>query len=155
MIRDTRNIENLDKIKNKINDIGSFFKNTLSSANNGTAVGWFCTYTPEELITAGGFIPVRIFGRKKIIKSESYFPINFCPYIKSSWESLLAAADNFRALVFTNSCDGMRRFFDITSKYLDRMPSYLLDVPHLKNNEAIDFFAGNTGDMKMFIEKLN
>src|SRR4030043_1088073 len=155
MLQDTRNTENPDKIKNKVNNLEYLFKNTLSPVNKKGVIGWFCPYMPEELIIAGGFIPVRIFGRKKIIKSESYFPINFCPYIKSSWESLLAAADNFRALIFTNSCDGMRRFFDITSKYLDRMPSYLLDVPHLKNNEAIDFFAGNTGDMKMFIEKLN
>jgi len=155
MLQDTRNKGNPDKIENKINDIEFFFKNTLSPANKKGAIGWFCTYTPEELIIAGGFIPVRIFGRKKIIKSESYFPINFCPYIKSSWESLLADADNFRALIFTNSCDGMRRFFDIASKYLDRIPSYLLDVPHLKNKEAVDFFAGNSGDMKVFIEKLN
>ncbi len=155
MLQDTRKTENPDRIKNKINDIEYLFSSTLSPANEKGAIGWFCTYTPEELIIAGGFIPVRIFGRKKIIKSESYFPINFCPYIKSSWESLLAAADNFRALIFTNSCDGMRRFFDIASKYLDRIPSYLLDVPHLKNKEAVDFFAGNAGDMKIFIEKIN
>src|SRR4030065_2012592 len=150
-----RNTQKHDKIENKINDIEFFFKNTLFPANKKGAIGWFCSYTPEDLIIAGGFIPVRIFGRKKIIKAESYFPINFCPYIKSSWESLLTAADNFRALIFTNSCDGMRRFFDITNKYLDRIPSYLLDAPHLKNKEAVDFFAGNAGDMKIFIEKLN
>lgn len=155
MAQNIRNTENPDKIKNKINDIEYFFKNTLTPANKKAAIGWFCTYTPEELIIAGGFIPVRIFGRKKIIKSESYFPINFCPYIKSSWESLLAAVDNFRALIFTNSCDGMRRFFDIASKYLEKIPSYLLDAPHLKNRDAVNFFASNTGDLKKFIEKLN
>ena len=142
-------------IKSKINTTEDFFINTLSSANNRAAVGWFCTYTPEELITAGGFIPVRILGRKKIIKSESYFPINFCPYIKSSWESLLANTGNFKALIFTNSCDGMRRFFDIASRYLDNIPSYLLDVPHLKSKDSVDFFASNISDMKIFIEKLN
>src|SRR4030065_2042017 len=120
-----RNTENPDKIKEKINDIEYFFKNTLSSVNKKGAIGWFCTYTPEELIIAGGFIPVRIFGRKKITKSDSYFPINFCPYIKSSWESLLSSSGNFKALIFTNSCDGMRRLFDIASKYLKCIPSYL------------------------------
>jgi len=155
MTQDIRNTENLDKTINKINDIKYFFENTLTSTNKKAAIGWFCTYTPEELIIAGGFIPIRIFGRKKIIKSESYFPINFCPYIKSGWESLLADADNFRALIFTNSCDGMRRFFDIASKYLTRIPSYLLDVPHLKNKDSQDFLASNISDMKMFIERLN
>ena len=154
MTQDIRDTENPDKTREKINDIKFFFGNTLTSENKKAAIGWFCTYTPEELIIAGGFIPVRIFGRKKIIKSESYFPINFCPYIKSGWESLLADADNFNALIFTNSCDGMRRFFDITGKYLDRIPSYLLDVPHLKNKDSQDFFTVNIGDMKKFIEKL-
>ena len=117
MTQDIRNTENLDKTINKINDIKYFFENTLSPANKKAAIGWFCTYTPEELIIAGGFIPVRIFGRKKIIKSESYFPINFCPYIKSGWESLLADADNFKALIFTNSCDGICR---IRNSFADR-----------------------------------
>jgi benzoyl-CoA reductase/2-hydroxyglutaryl-CoA dehydratase subunit BcrC/BadD/HgdB len=118
MTQDIRDTDNFDKTRKKINDIKFFFGNTLTSENKKAAIGWFCTYTPEELIIAGGFVPVRIFGRKKIIKSESYFPINFCPYIKSGWESLLADADNLKAIIFTNSCDGMRRFFDIASKYL-------------------------------------
>ena len=153
----THDIKNTDRLNiiNKINNTESFFKNTLSSANNKSSVGWFCTYTPEELIVAGGFIPVRIFGRKKITKSESYFPINFCPYIKSSWESLLCSNGNFKALIFTNSCDGMRRLFDIASKYLKCIPSYLLDVPHLSGRDSIDFFTGNIVDMKIFIENLN
>jgi len=155
MIQDSKSRVDLDILKNKINDISAFFENTLSSTDNRPLVGWFCTYTPEELIVAGGFIPVRIFGRKKIIKSESYFPINFCPYIKSSWESLLSGADNFKAVIFTNSCDGMRRFFDTTNKYLKDTPSYLLDVPHLRGAGSIDFFANNIGNMKRFIENLN
>ncbi|MDD5622259.1 MAG: 2-hydroxyacyl-CoA dehydratase family protein [Actinomycetota bacterium] len=154
MTQDIRDTDNFDKTRKKINDIKFFFGNTLTSENKKAAIGWFCTYTPEELIIAGGFVPVRIFGRKKIIKSESYFPINFCPYIKSGWESLLADADNLKAIIFTNSCDGMRRFFDIASKYLDGIPSYLLDVPHLKNRDSRDFFTGNMDDMKKFIEKL-
>ncbi len=154
MTQDTKKTDNLNTIKNKINNIRSFFGNTLSSTENRAAVGWFCTYTPEELITAGGFIPVRIFGRKKIIKSESYFPINFCPYVKSSWESLIANSDNFKALIFTNSCDGMRRLFDTAVKYLKDTPSYLLDVPHIKSKDSVDFFTNNIVDMKTFIENL-
>jgi len=155
MIQDSKSTDNLDTIKNKINNIPAFFKNTLSSTDKRPLVGWFCTYTPEELIVAGGFIPVRIFGRKKLIKSESYFPINFCPYIKSSWESLLSGADNLKAAIFTNSCDGMRRFFDTANKYLKDTPSYLLDVPHLRGAGSIDFFANSIGNMKRFIENLN
>ena len=137
-----------------INDTSIFFKNTLSSADDKPAVGWFCTYTPEELIIASGFVPSRIMGRKKLTKSESYFPINFCPYIKSSWESLLSGAGSLKAAVFTNSCDGMRRLYDTANIYLNTTPSYLLDVPRLQEESSIIFFKGNLNDMKIFMGDL-
>ncbi len=144
---------NINLIRNKINNAGDFFKNSLSPDTGKPSMGWFCTYTPEELIIAGGFTPIRVPGKKKLSKSESYFPINFCPHVKSLWESLLDGAPDLKGLIFTSSCDGMRRFYDIASSYLKDTPSYLLDVPHLKDNDSVDFFAGNIKDMKAFIEK--
>ncbi|MEA2016285.1 MAG: 2-hydroxyacyl-CoA dehydratase family protein [Actinomycetota bacterium] len=141
-------------IKKKINNTADFFKKSGYMSSSRPSVGWFCTYTPEELIIAGGFTPVRIFGRNKISRSESYFPINFCPYVKASWEGFLGDSRDFEGLIFTNSCDGMRRFFDIARRYLNDVPSHLLDIPHLKNKESLDFFAGNIKDTKIFIEKL-
>ncbi len=137
-----------------INDISVFFKNILSSENNRPAVGLFCTYAPEELIFAAGFVPSRVMGRKKLARSESYFPINFCPYIKSSWESLLSADGSLKAAVFTNSCDGMRRLYDTANIYLKNTPSYLLDVPRLQGESSINFFKGNLNDMKIFMGDL-
>jgi len=49
----------------------------------------------------------------------------------------------------------MRRFFDTANKYLKDTPSYLLDVPHLREAGSIDFFANNLNNMKRFIENLN
>ncbi len=146
--------EIVSTIKKRVNNTGVFFKQSMSLSPHKSSIGWFCTYTPEELIIAGGFIPVRIFGRNKISRSESYFPINFCPYIKASWESLLCCAKDFKGLIFTSSCDGMRRLSDIASRYLKDTPSYLLDVPRLKNKDSMDFFSSNIEDMKIFIEKL-
>ncbi len=152
MTQDIKNTESPYTIKNKINDIRSSFKNTLSFRNNRPAIGWFCTYTPEELIIAGRFTPMRIMGSKKIAKSESYFPINFCPYIKSSWDSLLSGISNIRALIFTNSCDGMRRLYDTANTYFKNSPSYLLDVPRLRGEDSIAFFKDNLINVKRFIE---
>jgi benzoyl-CoA reductase/2-hydroxyglutaryl-CoA dehydratase subunit BcrC/BadD/HgdB len=145
--------ESPDLLKGKINDIQDFFKNSLSSLDSRPLIGWFCTYTPEELIIAGGFTPLRIMGSKKIIKSESFFPINFCPYIKSSWDSLLSGINNLKGLVFTNSCDGMRRLYDTANTYLKDIPLYLLDVPRLRGEDSAVFFQYNLSGMKRFIEK--
>jgi benzoyl-CoA reductase subunit C len=143
--------ENPGLSKSKINDVRIFFKNTLSSLYDRPLAGWFCTYTPEEIIIAGGFTPVRIMGSKKTARAESYFPINFCPYIKSIWDSLLSGISNLKALVFTNSCDGMRRLYDTANNYLKDIPSHILDVPRLCGEDSVVFFKGNLDRMRRFI----
>jgi benzoyl-CoA reductase/2-hydroxyglutaryl-CoA dehydratase subunit BcrC/BadD/HgdB len=152
MVQVYKSSESSNFLKGKINDIQDFFKNTLSSLDNRPLIGWFCTYTPEELIIAGGFTPLRIMGSKKITKSESYFPINFCPYVKSIWDSLLSRINNLKGLVFTNSCDGMRRLYDTANTYLKDIPLYLLDVPRLRGEDSTAFFQHNLAGMKRFIE---
>ena len=118
-------------------------------------VGWLCTYAPEEIIIANGFWPVRITGRQKAKKAEGYFPINFCPFIKSSMEDLLALRDDLSAVIFTNSCDGMRRFCDIASKYIPDLPVFMLDVPRIKNELAIEYFSTNIKKMSDFLGEIS
>ncbi|MCK5567249.1 MAG: 2-hydroxyacyl-CoA dehydratase, partial [Actinomycetia bacterium] len=115
----------MDKVFNICEQFPISAKNIKYSKN----IGWLCTYAPEEMIIASNFNPVRILGDKKLKKSESYFPINFCPYLKSSWEALLGSKDGLSAVIFTNSCDGMRRLYDTAAHYLEDMPVYMLDVP--------------------------
>ena len=146
---------NKDTIIKKVNDTEAFFKNTLlSQEDSSPKIGWFCTYTPEELIIACGFTPVRIFGSKKLEKSESYFPINFCPYLKSGWEAVMASGSSFKGFVFTNSCDGMRRFYDTANKYYSHTPSYMIDVPRIQNEKATGFFKYNLDNTAKSLEKL-
>ena len=131
------------------------FQLSLNGTKDAKNIGWLCTYTPEEMIIASGFNPIRILGSKKLNKSESYFPINFCPYLKSSWEALLNAEDTLSAVIFTNSCDGMRRLYDTAEHYLKDMPVYMLDVPRNTDIRAKDFFASKLKDLKVFLENLS
>ncbi len=131
------------------------FRLSLSSTKNTKNIGWLCTYTPEELIIAAGFNPVRILGSKRLNRSESYFPINFCPYLKSSWEALLDAGDTLSAVIFTNSCDGMRRLYDTAEHYLKNIPVHMLDVPRNTDDRSKDFFTLNLEDLKVFLEGLS
>jgi benzoyl-CoA reductase subunit C len=131
------------------------FQLSLNRAKDAKNIGWLCTYTPEEMIIASGFNPIRILGNKKLNKSESYFPINFCPYLKSSWEALLNAEDSLSAVIFTNSCDGMRRLYDTAEHYLKDIPVYMLDVPRNTDYRAKDFFASRLEDLKVFLESLS
>ena len=140
-------------IENNTLDFSQFIKN----GNKSTLpkAGWLCTYTPEEIIIANGFWPVRITGREKAKKAEGYFPINFCPFIKSSMEDLLVLKHELSAVIFTNSCDGMRRFYDIASKYIPDLPVFMLDVPRNKNELAIEHFSRNILKMSGFLEAVS
>jgi benzoyl-CoA reductase/2-hydroxyglutaryl-CoA dehydratase subunit BcrC/BadD/HgdB len=138
-----------------MNNINIFFSNSIKTGKTTEqSVGWVCSYTPEELILAGGFLPLRILGEQKPVKAESYFPTNFCPFIKSIWEDILNNQNKLKAIIFTNSCDGMRRLYDICNTYNSKIPSFLLDVPRIKNQVALDHFTYNLSKMVKFIETL-
>jgi benzoyl-CoA reductase/2-hydroxyglutaryl-CoA dehydratase subunit BcrC/BadD/HgdB len=117
-------------------------------------IGWLCTYVPEEIIIACGFTPFRITGDKKAKKSEGYFPINFCPYVKSSMEEIMEIKDDLEGVVFTNSCDAMKRFYDLTKEYIPELPAFMLDVPRNKNELALKHFTGNLSGMIKSLESV-
>lgn len=118
------------------------------------SIGWFCTYTPEEIIAASGFKPVRITGKFKANKAEGYFPINYCPYIKSSMEEIINESANLSGIIFTNSCDGMRRFYDVCRKYLKEIPVFMLDVPRIKNSLSVEQYRNNIFSAISFLEEI-
>ncbi|MBC7334319.1 MAG: 2-hydroxyacyl-CoA dehydratase [Actinobacteria bacterium] len=137
-------------------EIDDFFPKSISSIKNGRDfIGWLCTYTPEEIIVAGGFTPYRMMGSLITNKSESFFPINFCPYLKSAWESLYTDRKNkLKAIVFTTSCDGMRRLIDTFRKYRPDIPAFVLDVPRKKDSASLDYFRETLCEFTRFIEEL-
>ena len=139
---------------NKKISIEDYFSASGKDKNDRKNIGWFCTYAPEELMLAGGFDSMRLMGEKKLKTSESYFPINFCPYLKSGWESLISAGNRLSAVVFTNSCDGMRRLYDIAEHYLKDIPIFMLDVPRNTDRYSVDFYSLKLKGMLAFMEKL-
>ena len=56
--------------------------------------------------------------------------------------------------MFTNSCDGMRRMYDIADNYLKDIPVFMLDVPRNTDSRAIDFFSLQLEKMLRFIEEI-
>jgi benzoyl-CoA reductase/2-hydroxyglutaryl-CoA dehydratase subunit BcrC/BadD/HgdB len=139
---------------NSKHSVDDYFQPAGKEAGNQKRIGWFCTYVPEEIILAGGFEPVRLMGEKRLRTSESYFPINFCPYLKSGWESLMGSGESLAAAVFTNSCDGMRRLYDVAEHYLEDTPLFMLDVPRNTYPDSVDFYSMQLKKMLKFIEGL-
>jgi len=139
----------------QIRNISNHFSNSFKTTKDERfRIGWLCTYTPEEIILSAGFTPTRILGEDRVNKAEGYFPINFCPYLKSSWESILNDINKLSAIVFANSCDGMRRAYDICKNYKPQTPSFMLDVPKINTGASLAHFSNNLSELAGFLEEL-
>jgi len=128
----------------------------MNDTDNGTVpgrVGWLCGYVPEELILAAGLEPVRMLGQVEQVKqADAYMFPNFCPYLKSILDSGLGGAcRDLQGVIFTNSCDCMRRLYDLWRDYIKTPFSYMLEVPKNRNENAVRFFSEQLSD---FREKL-
>ena len=98
-------------------------------------IGYFCTYTPVEIIRAAGYHPVRIKGinDENGAAGESLLCSNICSYIKTLTDKKVAGdLDHLEGIVFTNSCDGMRRLYDAWIR-IDKGEkfNYFLDIPKI------------------------
>lgn len=88
---------------------------TYKKANNHRVVGYFCSYTPEELIFAVGALPFRIFGfSDNIHLSDSHLQSYCCSLVRRSLEDGLSGHLNFLdGIVFPHTCDSIQRLSDI------------------------------------------
>jgi benzoyl-CoA reductase/2-hydroxyglutaryl-CoA dehydratase subunit BcrC/BadD/HgdB len=75
-------------------------------------------------------------------EADAYIHPNTCPYVKSLLASALAGGESKTAgVVFANSCDGMRRLWDIWREYAKTVSSLFIDVPKKSDADSIEFFA--------------
>jgi benzoyl-CoA reductase/2-hydroxyglutaryl-CoA dehydratase subunit BcrC/BadD/HgdB len=119
-------------------------------------IGYFCTYTPVEIIRAAGYHPVRIKGSNEEngAGGESLLCSNICSYIKTLTDKKLAGnLDHLEGIVFTNSCDGMRRLYDAWIR-IDKGKkfNYFLDIPKNSDEASVQYFADEIQAFKEGLE---
>ncbi len=106
-------------------------------------VGWFCTYTPEEVIHAAGFMPYRLIPRHTEGSStvEDALPGNICPYPRKILSNLRSGPDdNMAGIVVANSCNAMIHLYNVLKDENKRFV-YLLDVPRRQDDKAVDYYV--------------
>jgi len=106
-------------------------------------VGWFCTYTPEEVIHAAGFRPYRLIPRYTEGNStvEDALPGNICPYPRKILSNLRSGLyENMAGIVVANSCNAMIHLYNVL-KEEGSFFVYLLDVPRRQDKKAVDYYT--------------
>lgn len=87
----------------------------LKGEGRRRVVGYFCSYTPEEIIYAAGAHPFRLFGADDTIHlADSHFQSYCCSLVRGALEEALAGRLDFlNGTVFPHTCDSIQRLSDV------------------------------------------
>lgn len=124
-------------------------------ANGGRVAGFFCAHAPEELFWAADILPLRMrgTGSEDTSFADQYLGAFNCSFVRHTLNQLLEGELSFvDALLVTNSCDHIRRLFDICSARETAPFCHYLDVPHLDDEDSIARLATQLRKLRDRIE---
>ncbi|MGD9974403.1 MAG: 2-hydroxyacyl-CoA dehydratase subunit D [Desulfatirhabdiaceae bacterium] len=118
-------------------------------------VGYMCSYAPEEIITAAGALPFRIFsGYGSISLADAHLQAYSCSLIRGVLEDALSGKLDFLdGMVFPHTCDSIQRLSDIwrinvpTGFLIDVGIPAVLNTPH-----ASAYLTAVLADFKVRVE---
>jgi bzd-type benzoyl-CoA reductase N subunit len=125
------------------------------SAKGKKVIAWACTYIPEELFYAAGMQTVRLLGgTEDTPKADAYLYSNFCPFTRSCLEEAMNGNyDMLDGFVSVNSCDHIRRLFDVWKKYLNTPFTRILSLPHKLSSNALSYYQKEIGKLRSEVEE--
>jgi len=132
-------------------------KLTALSASGKKIIGYFCTYTPVEIIHAAGFLPVRITGGYgNIEKAYQHVPDFICPYMKRALEkALIGQYDFLSGLVQGYTCDAACGMVNV---WQDTLPGLKMihSVPFPYNNtpESNNYFKAVLSELILKLDAI-
>lgn len=117
-------------------------------------IGYFCTYTPVELLHASGFIPVRIMGEvDKIEKAYSLTPDFICPYLRKAVEKGLNGSYKcLSGIVQGYTCDVTCGAANIWEANIGADLFHILPLPYVDQPASRAFLRAELMDLVEKIE---
>jgi len=113
--------------------------------NGGKIIGCYCSYIPEEMITAAGFVPFRMRGTGSTgtdMADTCVSSIN-CSFSRHSLDLGLRGEYSFLdGVVWVNSCDHVRRIYDHWKRKIDTPYLRLMSLPKKVEEPQVEWFRG-------------
>jgi len=122
----------------------------------GKVLGYFCTYVPEEILYAGGVLPVRILGTHEPQDvTEPYIFGMYCPFCRDCLaQGLKGRFDYLDGIMIAQSCLHIRQAFTSWQKHVPVPFSYYLPMPnHLQSPRAYPYLTGELRSFKAAVER--
>ena len=93
--------------------------------------GYMCSYAPQELLYAAGYLPLRILGREgDTNRADELLQAFSCSFARSVLDSALEGEWPFLDLVmFSHTCDTMQNVADLWRAHTPQTEVLIASVP--------------------------
>jgi benzoyl-CoA reductase/2-hydroxyglutaryl-CoA dehydratase subunit BcrC/BadD/HgdB len=109
--------------------------------------------TPEEVIAAAGFHPLRIIGRHEVSSpphQSLYTPV--CSFARNLYAAAVSGGFSFAShVIFPNSCDSLKVLQQVWGAHQTRPPLHVLLHPVRADEVSVQYFAEQ---IEMLAQKL-
>lgn len=108
--------------------------------NGGKIAGCLCTYTPQEILDAGGIGNVGLCGtsNETIPDAEKVLPKNLCPLIKSTYGFAMTEKCPYTyfsdIIIGETTCDGKKKMYELLGEIKD---VHIMHLPQGKDRPYI------------------
>lgn len=117
--------------------------------------GYFCTYTPEELLHAAGVHPVRLFGgTEDITQADTLMQSFVCPFVRGVLDTALKGGfDYLDGIVHAYTCDATCGLFGIWQRNIKTDFMYTYAPPYFLSDGSLKYHAQELNKLKAALEK--
>jgi bzd-type benzoyl-CoA reductase N subunit len=106
-------------------------------------IGCYCSYIPEEFITAAGMLPYRVRGAGSADTSQAdvYLSARLCTFVRHGVNLALEGQFDFLdGVILANTCDHVRRAFDVWKSKVDVPFKAFLSIPRTFEEHVFDWY---------------
>jgi bzd-type benzoyl-CoA reductase N subunit len=121
------------------------------------AMGYFCTYVPEEIIHAAGFVPLRIrSGRETLSRADAHLQSYTCALCRSALDRALRGDLSFlRGVVLPHTCDTLQALADIWQmSFPDLYVETIVQPVHLSSPSTRPYLIAELQRFRRSLEEL-
>jgi bzd-type benzoyl-CoA reductase N subunit len=122
----------------------------------GKVVGYFCSYGPEEVITAAGMLPIRMraSGSTGTELADAYLSNINCSFCRHCFNmGLTGEYDFLEGAVWLNNCDHVRRIYDNWIRKVNTPFAQMMSLPKMTTEVQVEWYHDELKILKEALEK--
>jgi len=122
----------------------------------GKVMGYFCSYGPEEIITAAGMVPIRMraSGSTGTELADAYLSSINCSFCRHCFNmGLQGEYDFIEGVVWLNNCDHVRRIYDNWKRKVKTPLTHMMSLPKLTTEVQVEWFREELAIFREALEK--